>query len=124
VQANRQPALVPNVLVQRDTLRMAKSHAHGAAFRAVLGIFALFGHPVRVVIFRRLARKPMTAGDLAQSLPVSRTAVVQHLKLLEGVGLVAASNEGRKRIYRTDSKGLVPLRRWLDAHEGGAGKAV
>jgi DNA-binding transcriptional ArsR family regulator len=87
-------------------------------------LFALFGHPVRVVIFQRLARVPMTAGELAQSLPISRTAVVQHLKLLQAAGLVDASPDGRRRIYRTHPKGLVPLNRWvrqyLDLDEAGA----
>jgi DNA-binding transcriptional ArsR family regulator len=91
---------------------MAKSHAHGAAFRSVLRLFALFGHPVRVVIFQRLAHVPMTAGELAQSLPISRTAVVQHLKLLEAARLVDASPNGRKRVYRIRPKGLIPLERW------------
>src|SRR5215475_2743467 len=92
---------------------MAKSHAHGTAFRSVLRLFALFGHPVRVVIFQRLARVPMTAGELAQGLPISRTAVVQHLKLLEAARLVDALPNGRKRIYRIRPKGLVPLDRWV-----------
>jgi DNA-binding transcriptional ArsR family regulator len=91
---------------------MAKSHAHGAAFRSVLRLFALFGHPVRVVIFQRLARVPMTGSELAQSLPISRTAVVQHLKLLEAARLVDASPNGRKRVYRIRPKGLIPLERW------------
>ena len=91
---------------------MARSHAHGAAFRSVLRLFALFGHPVRVVIFQRLARVPMTAGELARGLPISRTAIVQHLKLLEAARLVDVSPSGRKRIYRIHPKGLVPLDRW------------
>jgi DNA-binding transcriptional ArsR family regulator len=92
---------------------MAKSHAHGAAFRSVLRLFALFGHPVRVVIFQRLARVPMTAGELAQGLPISRTAVVQHLKQLEVARLVDSFPDGRKRIYRIRPEGLVPLDQWI-----------
>ena len=42
----------------------------------------------------------------------SRTAVVQHLKLLEAARLVDASPDGRKRIYRIRPKGLVPLDLW------------
>ena len=97
---------------------MAKSHAHTAEFRAALRVFALFGHPLRVVIFQRLARSPMTAGDLAQTLPVSRTAVVQHLKRLEAAQLVKTSTEGRRRMYQIDHRGLAPLARWLKRHLG------
>jgi|SRR5581483_8549121 len=95
---------------------MAKSHLSATDFRAVLRVFALFGHPVRVVIFQRLARSPMTAGDLAQTLPVSRTAVVQHLKRLQTAQLVESSSEGRRRIYHIDRRGLAPLMRWLKRH--------
>jgi DNA-binding transcriptional ArsR family regulator len=66
--------------------------------------------------FQRLARAPMSAGELARGMPVTRTAVVQHLKRLESAGLVAASAAGRKRIYRAAPMGLAPLRRWLEAH--------
>jgi DNA-binding transcriptional ArsR family regulator len=97
---------------------MAKSHAYTAEFRAALRVFALFGHPLRVVIFQRLTRSPMTAGDLAQTLPVSRTAVVQHLKRLEAAQLVEASPEGRRRMYQIDHRGLAPLARWLKRHLG------
>lgn len=76
-------------------------------------MFALFGHPMRVVIFQRLARAPMTAGELAQGLPVSRTAVVQHLKLLQAAHLVNPRPEGRARIYQIDPTGLTPLVQWV-----------
>jgi DNA-binding transcriptional ArsR family regulator len=92
---------------------MAKSHAHPTALREVLRVFGLFGCPIRVVIFQRLARSPMSAGALARGLPVSRTAVVQHLKRLQAARLVDASTAGRRRIYRVQPQGLAPLSRWL-----------
>jgi|SRR3954447_16454396 DNA-binding transcriptional ArsR family regulator len=95
---------------------MAKSHANAAQLRQVLRLFALFGHPIRVIIFQRIARTPGTAGDLAAGLPVSRTAVVQHLKLLEAAKLVMAASEGRRRVYRIRRYGLAPLTKWLDQH--------
>jgi DNA-binding transcriptional ArsR family regulator len=45
-------------------------------------IFKALGDPVRRVIFERLSRKPQSAGELARELPVTLTAVVQHLKTL------------------------------------------
>jgi DNA-binding transcriptional ArsR family regulator len=95
---------------------MARSHAQAAQLRAVLRVFALFGHPLRVVIFQRLARAPRSAGELAQELPVSRTAVVQHLKRMQRARLVRATREGRRLKYRIDPVGLVPLARWLQRH--------
>ena len=92
---------------------MAKSHASAIRFREVLRVFALFGHPLRVVIFQRLALTPMTAGELARGLPISRTAIVQHLKRLESARLVQASIDGRRCIYHVCPTGLTPLKNWL-----------
>ena len=102
-----------NVLASADSSAMAKSHANAAQLRKVLRVFGLFGHPLRVVIFQRLARAPTTAGELARGLPISRTAVVQHLKLLEAARLLEGSSRGRQRIYRVQAKELAPLVRWV-----------
>jgi DNA-binding transcriptional ArsR family regulator len=93
---------------------MPKSHARAALLREVLRVFAMFGHPLRVVIFQRLARTPMTAGELARGLPITRTAVVQHLKRLQAARLVETCAVGRRQLYRVQPRGLAPLSRWLD----------
>jgi DNA-binding transcriptional ArsR family regulator len=95
---------------------MAKPHSKAVQLRRVLHLFALFGHPIRVVIFQRLARVPGTAGELARGLPISRAGIVQHLKLLETAGLVDASFHGRRRVYRVKPDGLAPLARWIAEH--------
>jgi len=92
---------------------MAKSRTHAAEFRQVLRLLNLLGHPLRVVIVQRLARKPSTAGELAQELPVTRTAVVQHLKQLEEAELVLASDDGKRRVYRVNRRGFGALTRWV-----------
>jgi DNA-binding transcriptional ArsR family regulator len=92
---------------------MAKPRSHHAQFRAALLLLGLLGQPIRVVILQRLAKQPATAGDLARQLPVSRTAVVQHLKKLEDAGLVAATAEGRRKPYRVARAGFAPLKQWL-----------
>jgi len=95
---------------------MARSHAHATEFRQVLKLFALFGHPLRTIIFQRLARTPMTAGELARTLPITRTAIVQHLKRMEASHLVEAVADGKMRRYRILSQGLFPLAQWLKRH--------
>jgi predicted transcriptional regulator len=100
---------------------MAKSHSNAAQFRQALRLFAVFGHPIRVVIFQRVARRPSSAGELARTLPISRTAVVQHLKLMESCDLIGASSQGRKRVYSVRPEGLAPLARWLAAMKDSAG---
>jgi hypothetical protein len=39
-----------------------KFHAHAAQQREVLRIFALFGHPLRAVVFQRLVEGACRAG--------------------------------------------------------------
>jgi predicted transcriptional regulator len=92
---------------------MPKSRAHAAQFRRVLKLLNLLGHSLRVVIVQRLARNPSTAGELAQELPVTRTAVVQHLKQLEAADLVHATLEGKRRVYRVNRHGLDVLTEWV-----------
>ena len=96
---------------------MAKSHSNAIQLRRVLRLFGLFGHPVRVVIFQRIARLPSSAGELERTLPITRSAIVQHLKLMEAAGLVGATTEGRRRVYRVNPKGLAPLVQWLADHQ-------
>jgi DNA-binding transcriptional ArsR family regulator len=76
-------------------------------------LLRLLGDPIRLIVFDRLARKPQTAGELAKQMPVTRTAIVQHLTKLKAAGLVAATADGRRRIYRAAPAGLTPLRDWL-----------
>jgi DNA-binding transcriptional ArsR family regulator len=95
---------------------MPSPRSNAQQFRRVLRCFALFGHPMRVVIFQRLAREPRTAGELARQLPVSRVAVVQHIKLLQRAGLLRCRRDGRRRIYSIEPAGLEPLAHWIAAH--------
>lgn len=70
--------------------------------------------PTRRVIVGRLAERPWAVGELAATLPVSRPAVSQHLKLLKDAGLVVDRPAGNRRIYHLDPAGLETLRRELD----------
>jgi predicted transcriptional regulator len=79
-------------------------------------LFQIFGVPLRLVIFQRLTRRPSTASELAKELPIGRSAVVQHLTVLKNLGLVDATSEGRRRVYRSCPEALTPLREWLQVH--------
>jgi len=70
--------------------------------------------PTRRLVFERLRRGPLPVGRLAEGVPVTRPAVSQHLRVLERAGLVRAQQEGTRRIYAIDTRGLEELRRYLD----------
>jgi DNA-binding transcriptional ArsR family regulator len=72
------------------------------------------GDRTRRAIFERLADRPHAVGELAGTLPVSRPAVSQHLRVLKEAGLVVDRREGTRRIYRLDPDGLAQFRAYLD----------
>jgi DNA-binding transcriptional ArsR family regulator len=74
----------------------------------------LLGDPTRRAIFELLARHPSTVGELAQQLPITRSAVSQHLRVLRDGGLVVSRAEGTRRIYRLNPDGVTALRAYLD----------
>jgi DNA-binding transcriptional ArsR family regulator len=55
---------------------------------AAIEAFGALGDPTRRAIFERLAAGPSAVGALARTLPVSRPAVSQHLRVLKAAGLV------------------------------------
>jgi len=70
--------------------------------------------PTRRAVFERLSKGPVSVGELAADLPVSRPAVSQHLKVLKEAGLVRDQADGARRLYEVDPRGLAELRAWLD----------
>jgi DNA-binding transcriptional ArsR family regulator len=75
---------------------------------------AALADPTRRAIFERLARRPMSVGELAAGFTVSRPAVSQHLKALKAARLVEHEKSGTQNIYRVDPEGIAALRRYLD----------
>jgi DNA-binding transcriptional ArsR family regulator len=70
--------------------------------------------PTRRQIFELVARRPRSVADLTKSLPVTQSAVSQHLKVLKDARLVQAEADGARNIYRIDPAGLGKMRAWLD----------
>lgn len=77
-------------------------------------VCSALGDATRRDILEELRRRPCSVGVLADTLPVSRPAVSQHLKVLAEVGLVGHRREGTRNVYHLDPAGLEPLRAWLD----------
>jgi DNA-binding transcriptional ArsR family regulator len=76
------------------------------AYQDALSVLA---DPTRRTIFERLVDGPCAVSVLASSLPVSRPAVSQHLRVLKDAGLVTDRTEGTRRIYQVDPTGLTEL---------------
>jgi len=81
--------------------------------RAVDGWSALADDTRRAIV-TRLAEGPLAVGRLAAGLPVTRSAVSQHLKILKDAGLVSERALGTRRIYRLNPAAVAALRDQLD----------
>jgi DNA-binding transcriptional ArsR family regulator len=75
----------------------------------------VLGDPTRRAVFERLRGGPLSVGEIAAGLPVSRPAVSQHLRVLREAGLVSERREGTRRLYRVEPAGLAELRTYLES---------
>lgn len=80
----------------------------------VLDPLEVAAEPNRRRLLQLLAGGEKTVTELAREFTVSRSAISQHLLLLEQAGLVVARKEGRNRFYRPDAAGMNELRRLFD----------
>ena len=71
--------------------------------------------PTRRALVERLAGRPAAVTELADELPISRSAVSQHLQILKSVGLVADRAEGTRRVYHVDPDALAIVRAYFDS---------
>jgi DNA-binding transcriptional ArsR family regulator len=72
--------------------------------------------PTRRAIVERLTDGELAVGRLADGLPVSRSAVSQHLKILKDAGLVTERAAGTRRLYRLNPVAVAALRDQLDTY--------
>jgi DNA-binding transcriptional ArsR family regulator len=74
------------------------------------------GDPSRLAILECLAaaRRPLPVVDIARGMPISRSAVSQHLKVLKVAGLVIDRPAANRRLYQIEPHGLAELRDYFD----------
>jgi DNA-binding transcriptional ArsR family regulator len=79
-------------------------------------LFHALGDPTRRGILDRITERPMSVSALAEPLGITLTAVVQHLQVLEEVGLVRTEKLGRVRSCQIDPAGFDALEKWVAEH--------
>jgi len=77
-------------------------------------VFAALGDDTRWAILSRLGEAPASASALARELPVSRQAIVKHLEVLLGAGLVESERVGRELVFRALGGRLNDVARELE----------
>ena len=77
------------------------------------GIFRALADPTRRDVVERLSAKPSSVSELAASYDMALPSFVEHLKMLEGAGLVRSAKVGRVRTYALVPEQFDIPRDWL-----------
>jgi DNA-binding transcriptional ArsR family regulator len=75
--------------------------------------FRALSDPTRRRVLERLSRSPASVGELAEPFDMALPSFVQHLRVLEGCGLVRSTKRGRVRTYRLAPRRLKLAEDWL-----------
>ena len=79
-------------------------------------MFFALGDRTRLSVVQKLgAGGSSSATALSDGAKVSRQAIVKHLQVLEGAGLVTREKQGREVLYALDSRRIDEARAYLDA---------
>jgi DNA-binding transcriptional ArsR family regulator len=76
--------------------------------------FAALADPTRVELVLRLSRGPASVSELAEPYDMSLRAVLKHVQVLEGAGIVRTVKEGRVRKCELDRRGIDAAAKWID----------
>jgi DNA-binding transcriptional ArsR family regulator len=76
--------------------------------------FQALADPARRSMLAQLTHGPTSVSDLARPLAMSLPAVMQHLAVLEGSGLVRSEKIGRVRTCRIEPQALSRAEQWIN----------
>jgi DNA-binding transcriptional ArsR family regulator len=76
-------------------------------------VFAALADPTRRAILARLAQGEATVKELAAPFDMSQPAVSQHLKVLEGAGLISRTQRATTRLSHLEAAPLRSAVSWL-----------
>ena len=76
-------------------------------------MFHALADSTRRAMVERLVRGPASVSDLASPFAMSMPAVVQHLKVLEGAGIVVSEKVGRVRTVQLAPDALTAGGEWI-----------
>jgi DNA-binding transcriptional ArsR family regulator len=85
-----------------------------------LSVLGALADPTRRSLLELLRPKPLTVGELARQMPVSRPAVSQHLKILKEAQLVREQRHGTRHYFGLNPAGFAGLREYADSMWGEA----
>jgi DNA-binding transcriptional ArsR family regulator len=84
-----------------------------APAKPIDSVFHALSDPTRRHVLERLSRRPASVSELAEPFDMALPSFVQHLRVLEGTGLVRSTKTGRVRTYQLAPKRLRLAENWL-----------
>ena len=96
-----------------------------ASERAVAKVFFALGDGTRLSVVSKLGSGgSLSATALSDGAKVTRQAIVKHLQVLEGAGLVTHEKRGREVLYALSPQRLAHARAFLDAVSASWDRAI
>ena len=80
------------------------------------GVFSALADPIRRDIVARLAAGDATVNELAEPYDVTLQAVSQHLKVLEGTGLVTRTRDAQRRPVHLEAEVFDLMTKWIERY--------
>jgi DNA-binding transcriptional ArsR family regulator len=75
--------------------------------------FAIIAEPSRRAILSLLATAERSVGDLEDELALPQPSISKHLRVLRDAGLVEATIDAQRRVYRVRPEPLQEIEAWL-----------
>jgi len=102
---------MPSGRLRDSSANVTGQRAGGADRDRVLA--AMADRTRRQLLDMLAAEGPATASTLAAGLPISRQAIVKHLTILAGAGLVTSSKHGRDVRFVVETERLAQTADWM-----------
>jgi len=79
----------------------------------VASVFEIIAEPNRRAILSLLVSSEQTVGDIERKLSMSQPTVSKHLRVLREAGVVEATVDAQRRVYRLKAEQLQEIDEWL-----------
>jgi DNA-binding transcriptional ArsR family regulator len=80
--------------------------------------FEALADPTRRRIVELVAERERSAGEIAAAFSISRPGVSKHLRVLREQGILAAREDGTRRLYSLEPKALDEVDDWVERCRG------
>jgi DNA-binding transcriptional ArsR family regulator len=77
-------------------------------------VFGALADPTRRRIVERLARKPLSVGEIASEFPLTQPAISKHIRVLEDSGLLQRRIQGRVHYCTLSPKAMQEMLNWIE----------